>query len=168
MLDEQSVQFSRAMVAYLDGTHLQNFSGVLESGKPRTKYSANFARSGLAIEMDRFAHRCNRRVHDVLSAAVPKTNRRRTDYGVGSDSRDKRYKTGSRCGNHALDSATTARLSNARKAARWPRRFLRPLYACVLESAGALALWILLPGLERRTIFLDGSANTKRPVRVEC
>src|SRR6185312_15159107 len=154
MLDEQSVQFSRAMVAYLDGTHLQNFSGVLESGKPRTKYSANFARSGLAIEMDRFAARCNRRVHDVLSAAVPKTNRRRTDYGVGSDSRDKRYKTGSRCGNHALDSATTARLSNVRKAARWPRRFhvhfmpafwralvLLHFRFCFLDWRGELSFW---------------------------
>ncbi len=41
------------------------------------------------------------------------------------DAGGKRYKSGSRCGNHALDSATTAQLSNARKAAqqhRTPKR----------------------------------------------
>ena len=65
---------------YLDGTHLQNFSGVLEPGKPRTKDRTDFARSRLATEMDRFAARGDRRVHDVLSPAVPKTNRRRTDH----------------------------------------------------------------------------------------
>ena len=87
VLDEPSIQLSGYLVAYLDGTHLQNLSGVLESGKPRAKYRADFARSRLAIEMDRFAARGDRRLHDVLSPAVPKTNRRRTDHAFGSEKR---------------------------------------------------------------------------------
>src|SRR6266404_8265195 len=80
MLDEPSIQLSWNVAAHLDRANLQNLSGVLESGKPGTKHCADFARSRLATEMDRFAARRNRRVHDVLSSAVPKTNRGRTDH----------------------------------------------------------------------------------------
>ena len=76
VLDEPSIQLSGNLVAHLDGSYLQNFSGLLESGKSRSKHRADIARSRLAIEMDRFAARGDRRVHDVLSPAIPKTNRR--------------------------------------------------------------------------------------------
>src|SRR6267154_1957355 len=79
MLDEPSIQLSWNVAAHLDRANLQNLSGVLESGKPGTKHCADFAGSRLAIQMDRVAARGDRRIHDVLSQAVPKTNRRRTD-----------------------------------------------------------------------------------------
>ena len=81
------------LVAHLDGTYLQNFSGVLESGKSRSKHRADFARSRLAIEMDRFTARGDRRVHDVLSSAIPKTNRRRTDHVFGSEAKESNSRT---------------------------------------------------------------------------
>src|SRR5713101_8779721 len=56
----------------------------MESGKSRTKHRADFARSRLALEMDWVAAFGDRRVHDVLSPALPKTNRRRTDPAFGS------------------------------------------------------------------------------------
>src|SRR6184192_1307572 len=102
MLDEPSIQLSGHLVAYLDGTHLQNFSGVLEPGKSRTKHRADFARSRLATEMDRFAACSDRSVHDVLSPAVPKTNRRRTDHAFSSKSRNKNDQRRSCCGNYTL------------------------------------------------------------------
>src|SRR6266567_9539745 len=80
MLDEQSVQLSRRVVAHLDRADVQDFTGLLESGKSRTKHGADFARSRLAIEMDQLFARCDWRVHDVLSPALSKTNRRRTDH----------------------------------------------------------------------------------------
>src|SRR5205807_3083169 len=49
-------------------------TGVVESGESRAKHDSNFARPGLALEMDRFAPDCDRRVPVVLcekiSAAV--------------------------------------------------------------------------------------------------
>lgn len=74
MLDEQSIQLSERMVEYVDWADLQDFSGVLEPGKSRTKHRPNFARPRLAIEMDRLAPRGDWGVHDVLSAAVSETN----------------------------------------------------------------------------------------------
>src|SRR5438045_4291116 len=72
------------MVAHLDWPHLQNLAGIMESRKPRAKHRADFARSRLALEMDRVAPRGDRRVHDVLSPALPETNRGRTDSAFGS------------------------------------------------------------------------------------
>src|SRR5262249_9226181 len=80
VLDEPSVQLSWQLVAHLDRTHLQNFSSILEPGKPGTKHRSDSARSRLAIEMDRFVARRDWRIHDVLSPAVPKTNRRRRNH----------------------------------------------------------------------------------------
>src|SRR5438552_1103833 len=72
------------MVAHLDRTHLQNLAGIMESGEPRPKHRADFARSGLALEMDRLAAGGDWGVHDVLSPALPETNRGRTDPAFGS------------------------------------------------------------------------------------
>src|ERR1700674_4530852 len=55
MLDEQSVQLPRRIVAHLDWAHLQNVAGLLESGESRTKYDPDFARSRLASDMGRLA-----------------------------------------------------------------------------------------------------------------
>ncbi len=56
----------------------------MEPGKSRTKHRPDFARPRLVIEMDRLAARRDRSVHDVLSPAVSKTNRRRTDFALNS------------------------------------------------------------------------------------
>ncbi len=114
MLDEPSIQLSGNLVAYLDGTYLQNFTGVLEPGKSRAKYRANFARSRLAIEMDRFTARRHRGFYDVLSSAVPKTNRRRTDYALGSRAKNRNYQRGSYRRNHPVGSAPNTGASTFR------------------------------------------------------
>src|ERR1700730_15327649 len=54
------------MLAHLDRPHLQNVSGLLEPGHPRTKYDPDSARSGLAAEMDRLAPHCLRHLHALL------------------------------------------------------------------------------------------------------
>src|SRR5436189_4749822 len=106
MLDEPSIQLSWHLVAHLDRTHLQNLSGVLESGKPRTKQRADFARSRLAIEMDRFTARGDWCIHDVLSPAVPKTNRRRTDHALTWSKIERTEASGScRIASHPGDSS---------------------------------------------------------------
>ena len=93
VLDEPSIELSGNLVAHLDGTYLQNFSGLLESGKSRSKHRADIARSRLAIEMDRFPARSDWRVYDVLSPAIPKTNRRRTDHVFGSEAKESNSRT---------------------------------------------------------------------------
>src|SRR4051812_18894633 len=75
VLDESSLQFSRPMVADVDRVDVQTLAGVVEPGKYQSKHCADFARSRLVFEMDRFAARGDRRIHDVLSSAVPETNR---------------------------------------------------------------------------------------------
>src|SRR5438874_7771667 len=74
MLDESSLQFSGQLVANLERPDIQDVAGVVESGEPRAKHDSNFARSRLALEMDRFAPDRDRRVLFVLceknSAAV--------------------------------------------------------------------------------------------------
>src|ERR1700674_2104450 len=70
MLDEQSVQLPRRIVAHLDWAHLQNVAGLLESGESRTKYDPDFARSGLASEMGRLASDRFRDFHAVLSEGI--------------------------------------------------------------------------------------------------
>src|SRR5882762_10805613 len=72
------------MVADMDRIDLQNVASVLESRQSRTEHRADFAGPGLAIEVDRVAAHCHRRVHDVLSPALPETNGRRTDSAFAS------------------------------------------------------------------------------------
>jgi len=93
VLDESSIQLSGQLVAHLDGTHLQDFAGLLEPAKPRTKYCADFARPRLAVEMDRFVARGDRRIHDVLPSAIPKTDRRRTHHAFNSRARKRKTRT---------------------------------------------------------------------------
>src|SRR5215469_6030016 len=102
MLDEQSVQLSRRLVANLDRADLQDFAGVLEPGKSFTKHRADFARSGLAIEMDRFAACRYRCVHDVLFPAVSETNRRRANQALDSKTRRRNRQRRSGRGNRTL------------------------------------------------------------------
>src|SRR6266850_6083313 len=109
MLDEPSIQLSWNVAAHLDRANLQNLSGVLEPRKPGTKHRADFAGSRLAIEMDRFTAGGDWRVHDVLSPAVPKTNRRRTDHAFSSKANNKSYRSGSYRGNYTLDPALAKR-----------------------------------------------------------
>src|SRR5207253_10732500 len=47
--------------------------------------------------MDRFAPCRNRRVHDVLSPAIPEANRRRTDHADRSESAEAGARTASGC-----------------------------------------------------------------------
>src|SRR6266550_4808158 len=70
MLDESSLQFSGQLVANLERPNLQDVTGVVESGESRAKHDSNFARPGLALEMDRFAPDCDRRVPVVLCEKV--------------------------------------------------------------------------------------------------
>src|ERR1700726_2334547 len=72
------------MVADMDRIDLQNVASVLEPGQSGAKYCADFAGPGLVIEVDRVAAHCHRRVHDVLSPAISKTNDRRTDSAFAS------------------------------------------------------------------------------------
>src|SRR6266481_6394566 len=55
--------------------------------------------------MDRLVARGDWRFHDVLFTAVPKTNRRRTDYASSWKAKNKSYRRGSCRGNHTLDPA---------------------------------------------------------------
>src|SRR5438045_9594916 len=84
------------MVAYVDWPHLQNLASIMESRKPRPKHRADFTRSRLALEMDRLAAGGDRGVHDVLSPALPETNRRRTDPAFGSRTAKQKAGTDSR------------------------------------------------------------------------
>src|SRR5437763_7268076 len=70
MLDESSLQFSGELVANLERPNLQDVTGVVESGESRAKHDSNFARPRLALEMDRFAPDCDRRVPVVLCEKV--------------------------------------------------------------------------------------------------
>src|SRR5467141_582024 len=72
------------MVADMDRIDLQNVASVLESRQSRPEHRANLARPGLVIEVDRVAAHCRRRVHDVLSPALPETNSWRTDSAFAS------------------------------------------------------------------------------------
>ena len=74
MLDEQSIQLSSGVVAKLDRSHLQNVAGLLESGEPFPKHDPNFARPGLASEMDRLAADCDWDFYVVLRSRFPKTD----------------------------------------------------------------------------------------------
>ena len=58
---------------HLERAHLQDVAGVLEPGKSRAKHHPDFARSGLALEMDRLAAGCDRRFHALLSEEIPAT-----------------------------------------------------------------------------------------------
>ena len=59
VLDEQPVQLSRASVEHLDrAASVQDVTGFLEPGEPRTKHRPDSARSGLAAEVDRLAPDC--------------------------------------------------------------------------------------------------------------
>src|SRR6266516_2774247 len=57
----------------------------------------------MAIEMDRFVAGGDRRFHDVLSSAVPETDRRRTDHAFVSIAEQGIDQTGSRRGSYTLD-----------------------------------------------------------------
>src|SRR5207247_445905 len=52
--------------------------------------------------MDRFFAGGDWCVHDVLSPAVPKTNRRRADHAFTSKAKNKNDQSGSCCGNYTL------------------------------------------------------------------
>src|SRR5580765_1013220 len=95
------------MVAHLDRPHLQNLAGVMESGKSWTKHRADFARSRLAFKMDRVAARRDRRVHAVLSPALPQTNRRRTDNANYSKAENKNCQREGCRRNHKLGFTAT-------------------------------------------------------------
>src|ERR1700730_657682 len=63
------------MVAHLDGVHLQDVAGFLESGEPRSKYDPNSARPGLAAEMDRLAPDRLGHLHALLFERFSPTSR---------------------------------------------------------------------------------------------
>ena len=74
------------MVANVDRSYLQNVAGIMESREPFAKHHPDFARSGLASEMDRLAADCNWNFHFVLRSRFPQTdNRRATDHAIGFD-----------------------------------------------------------------------------------
>src|SRR5437763_16721821 len=77
----------------------------MEPGKPGAKHGANLARPRLALEMERLVAGGDRRGHDVLSPAVRKTNRRRTDHAFSSTSGERNCQRGSCCRNDTLDLA---------------------------------------------------------------
>src|SRR5260370_837500 len=97
VLDESSVQLSKQLVADVDGVHLQNFASVVEPGHSRSKKRPNSRGSGLAVEMDRFPPCRNRRVHDVLSPALPEANGRRTDHADRSETAEAGARTAPGC-----------------------------------------------------------------------
>src|SRR6266849_6642106 len=92
------------MVADMDRIDLQNVASVLESRQSRPEHRADFAGPGLAIEVDRVAAHCHRRVHDVLSPALPETNGRRTDSSFTSKTAKAETRELS-CVRRALDTA---------------------------------------------------------------
>src|SRR5205807_7556837 len=59
------------MVAHLQRPDLQNVAGLLEPRQPRPKHHPDFARSGLALEMDRFASDRLRNFHALLCEKIP-------------------------------------------------------------------------------------------------
>ena len=75
MLDEQSIQLSRRVVAHLDGSDLQDVAGFLESGESRPKYDPDPARSGLVVEVDRIAADLQWYFHAVLPEGIPAADR---------------------------------------------------------------------------------------------
>src|SRR5436305_11137495 len=100
----------------------------MEPGKPGAKHGANLARPRLALEMDRLVAGGDRRVHDVLSPAVPKTNRRRTDHAFSSTSGEGNCQRGSCCRNDTLDLAISNCRASVSDAVAFHRKALqRPL-----------------------------------------
>src|SRR6266404_5633605 len=90
------------MVAHVERIDLQNLPSLVEPGKSWPKHGADFARPRLAVEMDRFVAGGDRRFHDVLSPAIPKTDRRRTDHAFTCKIRNKSCQRRSGRGNHKL------------------------------------------------------------------
>src|SRR3954466_7350771 len=96
MLDEQSIQLSRCLVAHLDGAHLQDVTGVVEPGESGPKHDPDPARSGLAVEVDRLNLDLQRNLYALLSQRIStpdscsKTRRPSgtTEHGAGVGKRE--------------------------------------------------------------------------------